>query len=872
MPQTTIPTTHANEYLADVTEINNNVWAVYQEDTGFISQWKLDDISSGSGIDSVGPNHMNSSGSPTQVAGYFQSSGVDFDGVDDCFWIYWTAGSGLHGPEKAYAEGSNTSFTTWGIQLRVKIEEGALDQERVIMSKWNDVGLDKEWMWGINPSGGFFVQWKRYFDGANYCLNSSQSGLIADDGEWHSIGMMYRGRSAAESHFMFFSDNQLDLNTVEGFRPDDAVPSANWASGIVHIGAADYGRDPSGFFKGSMEDVRFFNRRGWTIPEWNAYASGLSPATLVPRVNEAHPNLIMHIPLDVYTSGTPEEGQDQWKFYENVNEQLVHTSGAAANFDHDYFQMVDGPSITARSGLGFNTNASAARFLVINKELLSDRVKKWNQGFTVGNWIKTSGASVDARYFGFNEFGGPFVNTLGNSFIGNTMYFSPSTDNYFHNPPTPTSLEIIPVDEWVYVMNTLDFATATSHMSISGILGGSSALSGKYGLFSHPATDYLRIFRNLTGSVQYSLYGGLSEIIGFDRPLTPAQMSGFFVDSSGLLAIATAYSGIQTGGYAFGIPTTLASGELGGYVITGTSPDSTLGGYTSGIIPEASGRLGGYVIAGTPRNNILGGYMPSKSEWDATLGGYLQSALEQRSLLGAYSVGSETTPVNSEFFAFFNLIGRNKEEFDAQVEMYKALREEFDAQALIYIDEQKPGAEIIDPNIPITSGVAGSTISFEAQSSGLDGKDITLTYWYFSDDASTSGSNNSASGTYTTEHTFPLSGIFDVVFTSVDNMGVVNSDRVKINTASGLVVPEISLTATPETGVAPLSVGFSGVISSAPNPIVESYLSFGDGTFSASTTSIYKLYPVVGCYIPVFRVRDDRGVVVTDTTVVGVNN
>ena len=240
-------------------------------------------------------------------------------------------------------------------------------------------------------------------------------------------------------------------------------------------------------------------------------------------------------------------------------------------------------------------------------------------------------------------------------------------------------------------------------------------------------------------------------------------------------------------------------------------------------------------------------------------------------ILGAFIVGASGAATD-DFYGYFNILSRNAAYFDASVELRKIQGQNFDASAIVYQEERKPGVNILSPNILTTEDVAGSSIYFDAEASGLDGRFIARTAWYFSDDMSTSGSMNTSSGTYMTEHYFTESGIFDVLFVAIDNYGCVNSDRVKIDTTSGITVHEIALTAVPESGVGPLSVAFSGVISTAPFPIVDSSLSFGDGTFSASTISIYKVYPVIGCYIRVFRARDTRGFIVTDTTVIGVNN
>lgn len=244
----------------------------------------------------------------------------------------------------------------------------------------------------------------------------------------------------------------------------------------------------------------------------------------------------------------------------------------------------------------------------------------------------------------------------------------------------------------------------------------------------------------------------------------------------------------------------------------------------------------------------------------------------ENNILGSYVVGLETTAGQSDFNAFFNVVGRYSNNFDAQVKLLRALNANFDARVVVYINERQPLVEIINPSGAVASGSAGVVFDFEATASGLDDKNIAFTSWIFSDVPTTSGSTITSSGTYSTSHMFPYSGIFDVVFVAIDNRGVINSDRIKIDTASGVIVPEITLSAVPESGTGPLEVAFSGVVNSAPYPIVDKRILFGDGTVSASTVSIYKVYQSVGSFIPIFRARDSRGIIVTDTTVVGPNS
>lgn len=884
MPRTTIPTTYATMYVPSIKGHVPAAWPVLRDEVGFISQWKLDDISSGSGLDSQGSNHMHSSGNPTQIEGSILESGVQFDGVDDCFYIEWTEGSGLFMGQPALTDlDVNTIGCQMSIEARIKPDADSFNQERVIFSKWNEVGNNREFMLGINPSGGLFVQWQRY-NGDTHCVNSCQSGIITPD-TWQNVGIIYFGNDTTDdASWAFLVDDKLYWNDLASFYLDYQPPFVHHASGTIHIGAANYGVEPSGFFKGCIEDVRFQNGRHISLDEWNAYTSGTQPQTYRPAISELHPHLMMHIKTDNVQSGVDigRPYQEQWVLQDRKTGAYIPSSGSASYYDHDLWEWQVGPGSgnIIPSGFAYTGVNSSRRVFLVENVFAPKEWDRIRQGFTVCAWIKRNYLTSSQGLVGWSSYG-PFKYALSNGYVGVTHFHDEESgdgEQSVINPSTPPSLEITPLGEWTHVNFTVDFARGMGWICQSGIMTGPDGLGGS-GLWNCPVKQQAALYRtfylyyNNTAGIDYTSQVAMNEIVVFDKPMTQAEASGFYVESSGILALATAQSGIQ-GGWTFGLDSNRESGYLGGYVVVGTPNEAYLAGYTSGTSAKTSGMLGGYIRIGTPNEATLGGWMTGKNEWDALISAYTKTKGTTNLTLGAYVVGSETAPVQSEFYAFFNVIGRNKSEFDAQVAAYKSLRAEFDAKAIIYIDEEKPGVNILTPNIPETSGSVPLTVNFEAEASGLDGKHIVLTYWFFSDVPTTSGSTTSASGTYQTSHTFGQSGVFTVTFVAVDNQGLVNSDRVIINTASGLSVAEAELTATPESGTAPLSVAFSGIVSNVPagTSITEKYIQFGDGTFSASTDSIYKLYPVVGCYLPTFRVRDSRGVIVTDTIVVGVNN
>lgn len=254
------------------------------------------------------------------------------------------------------------------------------------------------------------------------------------------------------------------------------------------------------------------------------------------------------------------------------------------------------------------------------------------------------------------------------------------------------------------------------------------------------------------------------------------------------------------------------------------------------------------------------------------LGGYIRGMSNTSGMLGGWVAGIETPALDATFYAFFNVIGRTKEEFDAAVKIIKTLNSDFDAKVITYVSETPPIVSIIVPNTHQSGVTIPISYNFEATVSGYNNKRIIFTQWFFSDIPIVSGSVRSSSGTYQTAHTFNKSGLFDVIFIAVDEAGLVSSDRRMINTASGVTLPQIRLTASTLSGLAPLTVGFSGIIDSAPNPIIDKFIYFGDGTYSPSTQNINKLYFIPGTYIPVFRIIDKEGYIVTDSIIIGANN
>jgi hypothetical protein len=854
-----------------------------REDPTWVSQWKFDNMGSLSGLDSQNQNHLKPSGGWSEVAGFRQTSGVQFNGVDSAFYLEWYEGSGIGdlirtgqdvypgNPDGVPRE--TTQDPHYGFMCSMYIDD--FSQDQIILSKWNEIGSDQEYMVGITTSGTVWWQ-NRRTNGWLAVMETQTTGMIPS-GEWfdfmfHLHGVNSTSTSSGPGWVVGVND-QLNFNIHGG----NATPEEVGASGIFCIGAADVnGVQPSGFFTGRMEDFRWFNGKGPSIAEWNAFTSGVTPLAAYPSFNDLNPYIGQHWQMNL-GSGGPEEGDPidpTGEYFTHDRKSGYRVWGSGSQWKETSIRREDGP-FDGEFGSGIGsigpTVNTGQHIMTRNNNFIDADTQFAPKGsFSIMYWVKPYIAVASAQtFFGWRTVtipNGPF--TLQLAGMQPTLYIG-----YDHGQRPSFAAHAIPSGHWTHVAHVVDYEEGLVHTYTSGVWYKTDDLSTS-GLWPAKlaANQPFRYIQQSTNTTSYGLSGILDEVILINYPMTSGQIVDAYQSQSGFIIPAQEPSGIE-GGYVGGQDIDRGSGVLGGYVIVGPSASGAVGGYVSGVPFYESGVQGGYIVVGPPASGLEGGYIKGILGATNTVGGWVRSSGVAGAFEAGYIRGVEPTDQANNFVAFYNIIGRDKDEFDAQVQVAKSLGYDFDAMAVVYRDEKKPGTLMVNPPIAY-SGHTGSpvTINFEARASGLQGKDIFRTFWFFSDDTSTSGSTVSSSGTYTTEHTFAESGIFDVLFVAIDEKGLINSSRTLVNTASGATLPEIRLTASPESGIVPLQVGFSGIIDSAPTEIRDEYIYFGDGTRSPSTRSIYKMYPVIGCYIPCYRVRDAEGFIVTDSTVIGANN
>jgi len=164
-----------------------------------------------------------------------------------------------------------------------------------------------------------------------------------------------------------------------------------------------------------------------------------------------------------------------------------------------------------------------------------------------------------------------------------------------------------------------------------------------------------------------------------------------------------------------------------------------------------------------------------------------------------------------------------------------------------------------------TSGVAPLAVSFNASnSSDSDGTIISYT-WDFKDGSTGSGQ--------TINHTFSSAGSYNVGLTITDNEGATDSTTKAITVTAPVISnqsPIASFTASPTSGVAPLTVSFNASGSSDSDGTIISYTwDFKDGsTGSGQITS--HTFSSAGSYSVKLTVTDNEGATGTATKTVTV--
>lgn len=165
------------------------------------------------------------------------------------------------------------------------------------------------------------------------------------------------------------------------------------------------------------------------------------------------------------------------------------------------------------------------------------------------------------------------------------------------------------------------------------------------------------------------------------------------------------------------------------------------------------------------------------------------------------------------------------------------------------------------------TGSAPLNVQFSATSSDADGT-IVRNDWDFNGDGTTDFSSpNSAS----VSHIYQNPGRYSASLTVTDNDGLSTTDVVIISVG---VAPQVTATANPLGGIAPLSIDFSGAVSDSDGEVVLYEWDFdGDRNFdfsSSESASANNIYLFGGVYNATLRVSDNDGLIGEDSVIITV--
>jgi PKD repeat protein len=159
-----------------------------------------------------------------------------------------------------------------------------------------------------------------------------------------------------------------------------------------------------------------------------------------------------------------------------------------------------------------------------------------------------------------------------------------------------------------------------------------------------------------------------------------------------------------------------------------------------------------------------------------------------------------------------------------------------------------------------SSGIAPMTVAFNG--SVVGGNEPFEYQWDFGDGSSSAEAQNPS-------HEYTSPGSYSAVFTVTDSDGETASDRVQIEVADNSA-PIADIDATPESGIAPLSVDFHPQVQGGDAPL-EFLWDFDDGDTSTNRRPSHT-FQAAGNYSASVTVTDGNGDVTTDSVTITVTD
>jgi hypothetical protein len=331
------------------------------------------------------------------------------------------------------------------------------------------------------------------------------------------------------------------------------------------------------------------------------------------------------------------------------------------------------------------------------------------------------------------------------------------------------------------------------------------------------------------------------------------------------------------------IVSTPSSGQIGGYLqppISVTGASGQIGAYTTAVTAEDSGQIGGYVEqsgVATGTSGQIGGYLLyDVDSMSGQIGGYaLYSVVVESGQVGGYLAAVGTS--SGEFLSMFTYVTPVNLDFDIIARIGNAENSDFDGSLRVLRQYTPPIVDCYVSGSGTLGGfhhitVSGTvTIGDETIQNGATNEIESV--WIQFGNMSGQIDITPSDGVFEVEHTYTSSGVYIVRVDAIDKQGTRGSCSKRVDLSVGLPAGEVitlDLSATPQSGVTPLTVAFTQAYGVQPIRVQESIINFGDRTLTHYGNPVH-LYHSVGDYIPVWIVRDENGRFWCDSLVIGVN-
>lgn len=237
---------------------------------------------------------------------------------------------------------------------------------------------------------------------------------------------------------------------------------------------------------------------------------------------------------------------------------------------------------------------------------------------------------------------------------------------------------------------------------------------------------------------------------------------------------------------------------------------------------------------------------------------------------GAILVGDSSS--SGAFEADITILGAVNSNFDSELAVSKTANvAQFDAKICVEIEgtQVAPSAVIVTPTVANSSGLSPFTATYSASGFASGDKKITDFTWFFNHMTTV------VSGGQNVEYTYTGSGAFTVVLRVTDEDGFYGYDSRRILTYSGIVLdlPELQISGVVDGTSVPVSVDFGASGGAFAGGSILGYSwSFGHGLFSTRQDTSGIVYQTPGRFIPICSIVDNRGVIVSDSLNIGINN